>query len=166
MTPDDLLLAFAIIFTSVCLVGFVSECLKDLGWVNGRKAPKVPYTTLVNEIIQWSIPLLQERSVKKLPKVKVSYYINKEANGYYHSDKQVIEVFVNNPDNLSDLVRTTLHELKHHIQNCTNPDFDNYDDYAAVFSHSSNPFEQEANAFAERYRKACLNHLKSIGYIK
>ena len=166
MTPDDLLLAFAIIFTSVCLVGFVSECLKDLGWVKRKNVPKVPYTSLVYEIVHWSKPLLKERSVKKLPKVKVSYYINKKANGYYHSDKQVIEVFVNNPDNLSDIVRTTLHEIKHHIQNCTNPDFDNYDDYAAVFSHSSNPFEQEANAFAERYRKACLKHLKSIGYIK
>ena len=165
MTSDDLFLAFAIIFTSVCFVGFVGECLKDLGWINRNKAPNVAYTTLVAEIVQWSIPLLRERSVKKLPKVKVSYYINKKANGYYHSDKQMIEVFVNNPDNLSDIVRTTLHELKHHIQNCTNPDFDNYDDYAAVFSHSSNPFEQEANAFAERYRKACLKHLKSIDYI-
>ncbi|MHA8074951.1 ImmA/IrrE family metallo-endopeptidase [Aquirufa sp. HETE-40SA] len=84
----------------------------------------------------------------------------------------VLSMFEELPDgmhvqsNLKYLVRTTLHELKHHIQNCTNPDFDNYDDYAAVFSHSSNPFEQEANAFAERYRKACMKHLKSIGYIK
>ena len=165
MISDDLFLAFAIAFTLICLVGFIYECLKDLGWVNRKKTPKVAYTALVSEIVLWTVPLLHARSVKKLPKVKVSYYINKNANGYYHSDKDLIEVFVNNPNNITDIVRTTLHEIKHHIQNHSNPDFDNYDEYAAKFPHSSNPFEIEAFAFADRYLKDCLKHLKSIDYI-
>jgi len=155
MMNDDILIQLALVLSILCGIGFIYLCIKDLGWIHPKKTPKVAYTTLVKEIVLWAKPLLSARSVKKLPKVKVSYQINKKANGYYHSDKDLIEVFVNNPNNISDLVRTTLHEIKHHIQNHTNPDFENYDDYAAQFSHSSNPFEIEAFAFADRHLKDC-----------
>lgn len=165
MTNDDILILLAIGFTIFCGIGFLYECFKDLGWIQSKNTPKVAYTIIVKEIVLWAVPLLHARSVKKLPKVKVSYYINKKANGYYHSEKDLIEVFVNNPNNITDIVRTTLHEIKHHIQNHSNPDFDNYDEYAAKFPHSSNPFEIEAFAFADLYLKDCLKHLKSIDYI-
>jgi Zn-dependent peptidase ImmA (M78 family) len=171
---DDLGIILLLGFTAVCAVGFIYECIKDYRQRKRtqrktsltRAKRKVQYSTLIREVVRWSGPLLLDHGIKKYPHVKISYRRCKGADGYYSPKHKTVEVLVNKSIDVPGLVSVTLHEIAHYIQDKTNPDFRNYDVYEHRVGYDNNPFEIEANKFANKYKSLCLKHLLEKGYVK
>jgi len=163
----DLFLLFTLGFSIFCAFGLVNEFIKDF---NNRSLKicvrrRVPYSKIINEVVRWTGPILLDSSIKKYPKIKVSYRKCKRAAGYYYPKSKTVEVFVNRQIYMNGIVFVCLHEIAHYIQHQTNPEFQNYDSYEYKLGYDKNPFEIQANSFASKHRESCLRHLQHIGYI-
>jgi len=118
----------------------------------------VPYTVLVKEIILYTGFALREHNIKHFPDFKICYYKNKKYAGVY--DGKIIVYLGSNPT-INDIVNTTLHEVQHHIQHKTDPQYKYYSDYTKTCGYWLNPFEKEARSFASKYEDSCIEYLVS-----
>lgn len=170
---DDLGIILLLGFTTVCGMGFIYECIKD--FQNKKRTrrktrklkarPKIPYTRLIDEIVKFSAPHLLSNSIKKYPRVKVIYRNHQRVRGRYRSGKMTIEVYVHPKIKLDQLVKTTLHEVRHYMQHKIDPDFQNYDYYTERHGYEQNPFEIDARDYASNYFGECLEYLMNKGWI-
>lgn len=86
--------------------------------------------------------------------------------GWYNGNHNVVRIYVNNHNNIPDLVNTVLHEICHHIQNHDhNGHFRYYDDYQETYGYFNNPLEVDSRAFADRWTHECLVFLKNENVI-
>jgi len=123
----------------------------------------VPNTVLIKEIILFAGFILRENKIRKYPDFKIYYYQNKKYAGVY--DGKIIIYLGSNPT-VNDIVNTTLHELQHHIQDKTDPQFKHYNKFTAQRGYWNNPFEKEARRFASKYEDACIEYLASKNLIQ
>ena len=129
------------------------------GFFNNKKwKPNVPYTRLVSEIIQFTGPFLAERKIRTYPPFKICYYKHKKYAGVFNGE--VVIYLKSNPD-ISTLVSTALHEVRHYAQSKTDKQYKRYDEFTASVGYWDNPFEIEARAFADQYAESCIKHLAS-----
>ena len=171
--PYDLLLLLSVLFTLFCAGGLCYEFYKDYrkSHRKSRKGskrfakPKVPYTRLINEVVHWTGPHLKENSIKHYPKVKIIYRRHQSVRGRYRSSKKTIELYVHPKIKLEQLVKTTLHEIRHYMQHKTDPAFDSYDRYSAKMGYEQNPFEVDSRSYANKHYKPCLEYLRSNGWV-
>lgn len=163
----DPLVIFSISFCLFCAAGLINEFVQDFKKrsVRAKKNVRVPYSKLIKEVIRWTAPFLLDGRIRKYPRLKVSYRTCKRADGYYLPKSQTIEILVNKHIDANGIVLVCLHEIAHYMQHKTNPDFKNYDRYERKLGYDKNPFEIQANKFAEKHRTSCIKHLKSIGYL-
>ena len=66
---------------------------------------------------------------------------------------------------LKEVVKTTLHEIRHYMQHKTDPDFNQYQRFSAKLGYDKNPFEVDSRKYASKHLAECLNHLKSNNLI-
>jgi hypothetical protein len=171
---DDLFVILSVGFTLFCACGLINEFIKDFKH-QIRTKPKterqkvrprrMPYTRFIDEVLKFSAPHLLSNSIKKYPRVKVIYRNHQRVRGRYRSEKKTIEVYVHPKIKLEQLVKTTLHEVRHYIQHKTDPDFQNYDYYTERHGYEQNPFEIDARSYASNYFGECLEYLKNKGWI-
>lgn len=167
----DILIILSVGFTLFCAGGLINECLKDLKSCNRSRSREskprvVGYSKVIKEAVRWCGPILLDQGIKRYPHVKVSYRKCKGADGYYAPKSKTVEVLVNKSVDVNRIVFVTLHELAHYLQHQTDPDFINYDVYEHRYGYENNPFEIEANRFARRNLRSCMDHLQEISYIK
>jgi hypothetical protein len=171
---DDLLIILSVGFTIFCACGLINECIKDFQHKkrtpkrkSGRTSfrPKVPYSKLINEVVRWSGDLLLMEGINHYPRVKVIYRRHKSVRGRYRSSKNTIELYVHPQIGLKQLIKTTLHEIRHYIQDKNHPDFDNYDRFTRKLGYYENPFEIDSRTFANKHFMACHEYLKTKGFI-
>jgi hypothetical protein len=173
MTPNDLLLVSSLTFTFICVCGLFYEFYKDFRLksnIDSRKIiqsnkSNVPYTRLINEVVKYTAPHLLSHAIKKYPKVKVIYRKHRSVRGRYRSGKKTIELYVHPKIKVNQLVKTTLHEIKHYIQHRTDPNFTYYDLYNQKYGYEKNEFEIDAREFANNQLEPCLSYLRVNKFI-
>lgn len=170
MIYNDILLVLILAFTFTCACGLINEFYKDYKIRVGTKIlkfrnVKVPKTTLINEVILWTKPILLSKSIKKYPRYKIMYRKHKSIRGRYRGATKTIEIYVHPNIKVEQLVKTILHEIQHYIQHLTDPNFAKYELFSKKVGYELNPYEVEARSFAFNQLNACLLHLKKIKYI-
>jgi len=97
----------------------------------------------------WSLTLLlrgKSKYKKSTPKLIVSKKERKKIIGEYHTDKNLIMVWIKPHSNFRHLTRTILHEYTHYLQH---PSW--YYRYMKKYGYKSNPYEIEANKSEKMY---------------
>ena len=170
---NDILIILSVGFTLFCACGLINEFIKD--FKNKKKTPRktrklkarptIPYTRFIDEIVKYSAPHLLSNSIKKYPRVKVIYRKHQSVRGRYRSGKKTIEVYVHPKIKVDQLVKTTLHEVRHYMQHKIDPYFQYYDYYTERHGYEQNPFEIDARTYASNHQRKCIEHLEAKGYI-
>lgn len=93
------------------------------------------------------------------PKICVSNKIPYHNFGEYDYDKNKIFIYLLMHTSISELCDTVIHEYRHYQQ-----DADQYDklEMNKGQNNNINPFELEANLFAEKYRGRLKEHITKI----
>jgi hypothetical protein len=123
----------------------------------------VPNTVLVKEIILYTGFILHEKKIKHYPDFKIYYYQNKKYAGVYNGK---IIIYLGSNPTVDDIVNTTLHEIQHHIQDKTDPQYKHYNKFTEKRGYWNNPFEKEARRFASKYEDKCIEYLASKNLIQ
>ena len=165
----DIIIAVSLFATGIILMGsvlweqFIQNDNSFDGFFNNKKwKPNVPYTRLVSEIIQFTGPFLAERKIRTYPPFKICYYKHKKYAGVFNGE--VVIYLKSNPD-ISTLVSTVLHEVRHYEQSKTDTQYKQYNTLTASVGYWDNPFEIQARAFAEQYTDSCIQYLASKQFI-
>lgn len=126
----------------------------------------------IREVIRWGLINIPYEGMHKIKKRKVyleiSYYKHKKHYGVYCSFNNKIKVYVNNHSKVDELIDSSLHELCHHFQYCTDPkNFQTrYKRLLNEFTYEKHPMEIEARKLAAQYVKPCFQYLVNNGYLK
>jgi len=95
--------------------------------------------------------LLLEISEKKRKKGKDIYY------GNYCFNKNKIVIYVNNCENLYDIISTIIHEYTHYLQSSSL-----YRYYAKMYYYSQNPYERQAKRNETKYTQPCFKDIRKL----
>jgi len=157
-------------------IGFVIFFFLILIFPWSKKKPSytmaVDKKQFVGEIVKWGLTNIQHEGANKLKKksvnLEVSYYRHKKTYGVYYSYQKKIKVYVNAHNKIDEMVDTSLHELIHHFQYCSDPkNFErNYKMLLHQHTYEKHPMEIEARSMASKHVKSCLKHLIENGYVK
>ena len=92
--------------------------------------------------------------------VLVTYYKSLEEDDdmgeYRYWDNEII-IYYNNCRNVSNLIRTIIHEWQHQLQPMTK-----YEKIHDEVGYEEHPFEKEAEAVEKKYYKQVWSHIKPI----
>jgi hypothetical protein len=111
-------------------------------------------TTFCQLVIDWCHENISHSNTRK-PYVTLSYYPHRKWNGFYSSRSHGCVIYVNNHQNVLNVINTVIHEYVHARQK--NKGFDSlYERYQQEVGYENNPFEVEARRVARKYEKACL----------
>ena len=163
-------------FIGCFLIGFFLLCIYKFiqGVIQAINGPSLKlnssYPKLVQEVIYYCGPIYKDQKIKYYPNHEISYYESKKRLGCYYSHQKKIVIHIKShhgseSQKIRDIIHTTLHEIRHHIQHLKDPEFKNYDNYSKRLTYQKNPFEIDSNAFAANELDACINHLKSKGIL-
>jgi hypothetical protein len=165
---------FAVGYLLICWMVFcayklVQEFIKDF---KGEELKlNTSYPKFFQEILHFATPMFHEYNIKYYPEIFVSYYKHKKWLGSYTSGKRKITIYVNahtegnETKRILEMFDSMLHELKHHFDDLTNPDYKNYNRYLKTTGYKNSPLEIAAREFAKENTPACIKHLKQKGII-
>lgn len=165
----ELKIALLFCWMFFCLYKFIQEITKD--YKKNKLALKSTYPKLIKEVLYYCAPIYKAQKIKYYPNAEISYYPSKKRLGYYDPSLKKLVIHIKSHDGsvsakLRQIIHTTLHEIKHHIQHQTNPDFKNYELYSKKLSYQKNPFEIDSNAFADKHTDDCIKYLKERGILE
>jgi hypothetical protein len=158
-----------ICWMTFCLYKFIQEIISDIK--ESKLILKSTYPKLIKEVLYYCAPIYKAHQIKYYPLHQISYYPSKKRLGYYDPSLKKLVIHINSHDGsesskIRQIVHTTLHEIKHHIQHQKNPDFKNYAFYSKKLSYQKNPFEIDSNAFADKHTDDCIKYLKERGILE
>ena len=159
----DLKIFLLICWMAFCAYKLVDEIIKD--YKASKLSLKSSYPKLVQEVIYYCSEIFKQHKIKYYPLHEISYYESKRKLGSYFVKQKKIVIYIKShegseSEKIRQIVHSTLHEVRHHIQLVTNPDFKNYDNYSKKLSYQKNPFEIDSNNFADKHLDDCITHLK------
>jgi hypothetical protein len=135
-----------------------------------RWVKTVPYTRLFNEMLLYSTDILRENKITHYPRIKINYHKHKRFYGYYRSSEIVI--YVKNSDSIDELANVFCHELKHFLQENSDPEHFkkhnrsyNYNRFAWFLNYYCNEIEVDARMWADEHESKCLEFLQKKGII-
>lgn len=135
--------------------------------IKKREKLNVSKAKFINQVIEWCKQNLEPPKYHKYyPVVEVLYYKNQKRNGAYLPSNLTIKIFVNNHQNIEELVETIIHEYTHYLQMPRKVDQLNYAKYNKSKGYFENPYEVEARERAALYTPYCIKDLRSLGYLK
>ena len=155
-------------FLVICLIKFIE------GIIEAIQTPILKlnssYPKLVQEVIYYCAPIYKVQKIKYYPNHEISYYESKKRLGCYYSHQKKIVIHIKSHhgderQKIRDIIHTTLHEIRHHIQHLKDPEFKNYDNYSKRLTYQKNPFEIDSNAFADKELDSCIQYLKTKGIL-
>jgi hypothetical protein len=145
---------------------------KSFLWVRPNYLMAVNKKKFVQEVVRWGLTYMKYDGAGKIKNKKVnlevSYYNHKKKYGVYYSYSNKIKVYVNAHHKIHDVIDTSLHEVVHYLQYCSDPkNFDNkYKSLLDKCTYEKHPMEIEARVIAANHVKPCLNYLIESGYLK
>jgi hypothetical protein len=141
-----------------------------------RRSPQyqmaVDKKKFIQEVIRWGLTNMSYEGIEKMKNrsvnLEVSYYKHKKHYGTYYSFNKKIKVYVNTHSKIDELIDSSLHELCHHFQFCTDPkNFETrYKRLLDEYTYEKHPMEIEARSIASKYVKPCFNYLVENGFLK
>ncbi len=141
-------------------------------WQRSNYLLAVDKKRFIIEIARWGLTnidhhgsnLVKNKSIN----LEVSYYHHKKKYGIYYANQKKIKVYVNAHNKIDDMIDTTLHEVVHHFQYCSDPkNFKKkYDTLLHQCTYEKHPMEIEARSVAAKHVKSCFNYLIQQGYVK
>ncbi len=151
------------------IIGTILQCISLITAIYTRRTyveskkvwtMNVSYLRLVKETILFTGEILYQKGVRQYPTFRISYYKHKKFKGYYRDSKIVI--YINNNNDVPELIETVLHEVCHHIQFRSQlyKHWKPYEYYNAIGWGRNNPYEAEAREFAYKCIEPCLKHLE------
>lgn len=151
-----------------CAIKLIQCFVRD--FVGSKLSLNSSYPKLVKEVLHYCAPIFRENSIKYYPLYEVSHYPSKKKLGCYFSGKKKIVIYVkshegNETQRLRLVVHTILHEIRHVLQHHTDSNFKNYDILSRKLTYQKNPFEIDANAFADKHLDDCIKYLKQQGIV-
>lgn len=164
-------------WTLVLLIGFFLYCLINLFEAlfdiiapNPKYERRINKKAFVHEVAAWGLSNMVYEGVqvkRRGVEIRICYYKNKKIFGDYYAHSNLIRIFVNNSDNLEELIDTVLHEVVHHFQYLS--DKRNFSQkYAKLLeekTYQHHPMEIEARKYAAHYMKHCRDYMLSQGYM-
>jgi len=146
---------------------------KSLAYLN--KEPKyelaVNKKAFVIEVVRWGLRNFSYEGAEQKRKsvnVQVSYYDHKKLHGDYYSSQNTIKIYVNNHQDIDQLIDTTLHEVIHAFQFFS--DKQNFQKrYSRLLqekTYAKHPMEIEARKLAAANTQACKEFLISQGKLR
>lgn len=125
----------------------------------------------VCEVVRWGLRNISYEGAEQKRKainVEVSYYPHKKLHGFYNSSQSMIRIYVNNHPNVDDLIDTTLHEVVHLLQFCSDKkNFEKrYSTLLSEKSYANHPMEIEARKIASANTSACKKYLIEQGKLR
>jgi len=91
---------------------------------------------------------------KYLPVLEWTTYADDRDCGDYDFDDNIISVYKSNHKSVVDIIHTIIHEWVHYKQSSKK-----YYEYAEIFNYHDNPFEIQANEFADKMKWQCKKDL-------
>jgi hypothetical protein len=68
-------------------------------------------------------------------------------------------------ERLKRIIHTTLHEIRHVLQEHSDPNFKNYEKLSQTLTYEKNPFEIDSNKFADTHMESCIKYLNQKGIL-
>ena len=130
----------------------------------------VSHIQFCREVIKWALPILKREGIKNQPKVIMRYGKGTRTMGTYSASQNLVTINLNSHDRKNSriffetIASTTLHEVCHHIQAKTDPEYKaltNYKKYGYL-----NRIEVEARAFESKWYLQCIEDLVAKGIIR
>jgi len=125
----------------------------------------------VIEVVRWGLRNISYEGVEQKRKsvnVQVSYYDHKKLHGVYYSSQNTIKIYVNNHQDIDQLIDSTLHEVIHAFQLFS--DKQNFQKrYSRLLqekTYAKHPMEIEARKLAAANTQACKEYLIAQGKLR
>lgn len=118
-------------------------------------------THLAKTIIRWGLINIRPSGKKESVNFKIYYHLNKKKLGVFYGSRKEIVLYVNNHQQVQELIDTSLHEVIHYKQYLSNPkSFEKeYHQLLSSIGYQHHPMEEEARKLAAEYAPACLEYL-------
>ena len=119
----------------------------------------------IREVLKWCAINMNDKKVKTLPLLEISYHKHKKNAGVYYSHNKLIRINVNNHNNVLALTDTIIHEYQHHLDMPSQKHQKEYNELIATIGYWNNPYEIKARESAKKYRKICAEDMCSKGLL-
>ena len=123
---------------------------------------KAAYT---REVLKWCVENMNNKKVKNIPRLEISYYKHKINAGVYDSYIKMIRINVNNHNNVLELTDTIIHEYQHHLDMPTQKQQKEYNELTVKNGYWNNPYEIKARESGLKLREACAKELFKKGFL-
>jgi predicted SprT family Zn-dependent metalloprotease len=119
----------------------------------------------IREVLKWCAKNMNDKKVKTLPHLEISYYKHKKNAGVYYSQNKLIRINVNNHNNVLALTDTIIHEYQHHLDMPSQKHQKEYNELIAAIGYWNNPYEIKARESAKKHREICAKEMCSRGFL-
>ena len=122
---------------------------------------------LARTILSWGLTNIQPTSKKQSVNFKVYYHPHKKRMGAFRWSTREIVLYVNNHQNVLELIDTALHEIVHYKQYVVDPrSFEKeYQKLLSNKGYDDHPMEIEARKGAAANVSACLEYLLTHQFV-
>ena len=119
----------------------------------------------IREVLKWCAINMNDKKVKTLPLLEISYHKHKKNAGVYYSHNKLIRINVNNHNNVLALTDTIIHEYQHHLDMPSQKHQKEYNELIATVGYWNNPYEKKARESAKKHREICAKEMYSKGIL-
>jgi hypothetical protein len=125
-------------------------------------------TKICDAIIRWGLKNIDPHLSKERINLKVSYYQHKKLMGVFYSHNCLINIYINNHQDIRQIIDTVLHEVVHYKQYCRNPKNFNctYTKQLQEIGYDKHPMEIEARRIAVEKTNTCLEYIVRVGLVE
>jgi hypothetical protein len=166
---ENLQIFLLIAWIGLCAYKFIEGVIQELS--ADKLKLQSSYPKLIQEILYYCAPIFKQNKIKYYPLHEVSYYESKKRLGCYFTGKKKIVIYVKShnqgseTERLKRIIHTTLHEIRHVLQEHSDPNFKNYDKLSQTLTYEKNPFEIDSNKFADTHLESCIKYLIQKGIL-
>lgn len=119
----------------------------------------------IREVLKWCAKNMNDKKVKTLPILEISYQKHKKNAGVYYSHNKLIRINVNNHNNVLALTDTIIHEYQHHLDMPSHKHQKEYNELITTIGYWNNPYEKKARQSAKKHREICAREMCSKGFL-
>jgi hypothetical protein len=119
----------------------------------------------IREVLKWCAINMNDKKVKTLPLLEISYHKHKKNFGVYYSHNKLIRINVNNHNNVLELNDTIIHEFQHFLDMPSQKHQNEYENMLKTKGYFNNPYEIKARLSAKKNRDICAKEMCSKGFL-